>query len=55
MPEKNLYKWPKIGPKNTKWPLKDRYMNWCSQSFTSRGKISEYLARFYTLTVHTRK
>jgi hypothetical protein len=42
MPEKNLYKWPKIGPKNTKWPLKDSFMNWGSQSLTSRGKRSEY-------------
>ena len=45
---KNQQKWPKLGLKNTEWPLKDSFVYQCSQSFTSQDKSSEYLARFYT-------
>jgi hypothetical protein len=34
--------------KNTEWSSKDRFLDRCSQSFKSRDKRSEYLARFYT-------
>jgi hypothetical protein len=37
-----------LGLKNTELTLKDRFLDQCSQSFTSRDKSSEYLARFYT-------
>jgi hypothetical protein len=45
---KNQYKWPKLDSKNTEWSSKNRFLDQCSQSFTSRDERSEYLARFYT-------
>ncbi len=34
--------------KNTEWSSKNRFLDQCSQSFTSRDESSEYLTRFYT-------
>ncbi len=41
----NQYKWHKLDLKKTEWSSKYRILDQCSQSFTSRDKSSEYLAR----------
>ncbi len=37
---KNQYKWPKLDLKNTEWSSKYRFLDQCSQSFTSRNESS---------------
>ncbi len=46
---KNQQKWPKLSLSITEWSSKYRLLDQYSQSFTSRDKSSEYLARFKSL------
>jgi hypothetical protein len=35
---KNKYKWPKTGFKNTKWPIKDHFLDQCSQAIINAAR-----------------